>query len=237
MKAQLSLETQTSTIVDQLVEIVRNRIVSGELKPGQKLSEPGLSGEYGISRAPAREALIKLEEQGLIRKTYSGREVARITQRELRELFDIKIALEGFVAYQLAGKLDSPQLKVLTRAIQAMRKHFRPLKIERFRQASSEFHDQVIRIYGNDRITELYQATVGKIRWTTAISLGIAGRPELTIKEHEEILKALKGGESNRACSVFMEHSTSSMERIMSRFPSDNAQNSGDDDGGSKNED
>ena len=215
VEKKLNLEIENNTIVNQLVSILQNRIISGEAKPGSKMSEPSLSKEFGISRVPTREALIILEGQGLIKKTYSGREVVRISNKTLRELFEIKIALEGFISYNLTGKLSTSQEKMLNALILKMEKHISRKENELSRKISADFHDTLIVIFGNMEMTELYKSTVQKIRWATSISFNLPHRYELTVKEHTDILNALKEGKKEHAMYTILMHSTNSMNRIL----------------------
>jgi len=218
MEKKLNLTVKSNTIVNQLVDIIQERIISGKVKPGMKMSEPSLSKEFGISRVPIREALIILEGQGLIRKTYSGREVISINSDTLKELFEIKIALETFVVYRIAGHLSTEQENNLSRLITKIKQYANEDKKGLFRTASADFHDSIITAFGNKKITELYKSTVQKIRWTTSISLNLPHRYELTVDEHTKIFIALKGGNAEKAMKTIMEHSTNSMNRILKQL-------------------
>ena len=69
------MNLQRETFVDKIVEIIENRILSGALQPKGRLSETMLAKEFRVSRGPAREALLRLEEMGLVQKSHAGREV------------------------------------------------------------------------------------------------------------------------------------------------------------------
>jgi DNA-binding GntR family transcriptional regulator len=71
--ADIKLNLNQETLVDRIVDILEDRILTGKLEPGTKLSEVGVANEFGVSRAPAREALQRLQEMNLLQKTYKGR--------------------------------------------------------------------------------------------------------------------------------------------------------------------
>ncbi|NIS61920.1 MAG: GntR family transcriptional regulator, partial [Proteobacteria bacterium] len=73
----ITINLNRETLVDRIVDILEGRILTGELKPTAKLSEARVAKEFGVSRVPAREALQRLQEMNLVRKTRLGREVAK----------------------------------------------------------------------------------------------------------------------------------------------------------------
>jgi DNA-binding GntR family transcriptional regulator len=84
---------------ERLLALIGAGIISGDLAPGEKLTEIGLSKRYGVSRAPLREALLRLEERQLIeRMPFSGTRVASPSLRTLGELYEVRAVLEGLAA-------------------------------------------------------------------------------------------------------------------------------------------
>ena len=77
------IQIQRETLVDRLVELLQESILKGKIKPKTRLSESGVAKIYGVSRVPAREALQRIEERGLVRKNHLGREVIEFSREEL----------------------------------------------------------------------------------------------------------------------------------------------------------
>lgn len=95
------------TLADRVCQQIVNSIVTGELLPGQKISEPGLAKLYGISRGPLREAIRRLEGWRLIeRKPHVGARVVQLSAGELIEIYRVREALEGMASRLAGGEHD-----------------------------------------------------------------------------------------------------------------------------------
>lgn len=93
------------TLVDRIIDILEERILTGELSPRTKLSELGVANEFGVSKVPAREALQRLEEMNQVRKTHVARGVAEFSLEEFREINELKNVVEAFGA--MKGALNA----------------------------------------------------------------------------------------------------------------------------------
>lgn len=92
------------TISSEIFQTLRNRIIQWEYPPGYRLTEEALCQEFNVSRIPVREALHLLEESSLVEKVpHQGCTVRQLNEREINELYDVRLALEGFVVEYLAG--------------------------------------------------------------------------------------------------------------------------------------
>ena len=80
LKEHPLLTARRETLVDRLVQLLQEAICSGKLSPEMAISEAGIAKEFGVSRVPAREALQRLEEMNLVRKTYRGREIMKFSR-------------------------------------------------------------------------------------------------------------------------------------------------------------
>lgn len=91
---------------EQIREVLLERILKGELQPGDRLVEMRLAQELGTSQAPVREALRELQSLGFVEhEPYRGTRVRRVTEEEIAEIFPVRIALEELAAYEAAGRL------------------------------------------------------------------------------------------------------------------------------------
>ena len=108
---------------DVVFNILRQAIITGEFAPGERLMEIALAERLGVSRTPVREAIRKLELEGLVvmipRK---GAEVAKITEKDLRDILDVRCALEELSASLAAEKINEEQKKELKFALLAFEK-------------------------------------------------------------------------------------------------------------------
>src|SRR5262249_47640047 len=103
---------------DRLFSLIRSGIISGDLAPGEKLTEASLAKRYGVSRAPLREALLRLEERQLIERVpFSGMRVASPSLRMLRELYEVRAVLEGLAARRAAALATPRDIAELRAAV------------------------------------------------------------------------------------------------------------------------
>lgn len=103
---------------ERLFGLLRDSIIRGELPPGVAMTEPELAKRFGVSRAPLREALRRLEEQQLLeRSPYRGMRVAQLSSRRVEELYEIREELEALACRRAAGRLTDPDLVQLKEAL------------------------------------------------------------------------------------------------------------------------
>jgi len=212
---------------------IRDRILNMDLKPGQLVSEVILSKELGISRTPIREAFKKLEQEGLIINQNHRKRVYILTIRELEEIFDMKCAVEGYVAY-LAALRKEPSQEVRLRAVMDRMEQF-PIgngsaaftegdhhqRIMAWLEIDEAFHDILYEMAKNRRAQEYIQ---NLNRQWHRLRMGInamEGRIEKSIKEHLDLGKTILAGDAEGA-RVQMVHHLENLKRsiisIMSYF-------------------
>lgn len=137
--AQLSKYRMT----DEVVRLLRSRIVCGELSPGSRVDIPTVAAELGVSRTPVREAVLQLESAGLVtREPYRGAVVAGIDLGRLEEVTALRIDLEGLAARRGASRLTDPDLARMRAAHEALGVALDGAEnaVERFNLLNREFH-------------------------------------------------------------------------------------------------
>jgi len=129
-----------------VVQILRDAITSGRLKPGDRLIEVDLSKELGTSRAPVREALRQLEQEGLVASyPYRGSEVIAVSQDEVEQvLVPIRITLEQFAFSRALGRLTEDDFNELRSLVTEMEDAARTGSTEQLADADIRFHELVI---------------------------------------------------------------------------------------------
>jgi len=197
------------------MDLLEKAIITGKFLPGERLSEAGLAKQLGVSRVPVREALIRLEELQLVRKTYRGREVVRFSSDDLRDLFEVKILIESYSASK-GCKTATPQIKKrLRRLVDRMDECLEPLDYPKLRKVSDQFHNLLVESSGNRKLYEIYLTVVKHTRWTTHTSLERPGRLELSTKEHREIFDAFESGDQKIVKEVIEKHTLEVQEQVI----------------------
>jgi DNA-binding GntR family transcriptional regulator len=129
---------------EQVREALRTRIVDGRLPPGAWLSEPTIAAELQVSRTPVREAIGRLEEEGLVRRTHGlGAFVVELTERDTAEIIGIRAALEGYAAHLAAARISDEELAAVRDAHVTAEAALANDDVDALLAANMAFHDAV----------------------------------------------------------------------------------------------
>ena len=209
------------TLADQAFESLADSIVRGEFLPGAPLSELEISAKFGISRAPAREAIYRLEARGLVRRSrHHGARVVELSIEDLRELFQVREALEGMACRLAAETMTAAELDELTASL-ANHVHQPDLASgAAYYQAGgdNDFHFRIARGSRNGRLVralceDLYHVLrVYRFRSSTH-----PGRAKQAHKEHEAIAAARCARDTAAAEARMREHIRQSWKNIEAR--------------------
>ncbi|WP_312036267.1 GntR family transcriptional regulator [Priestia aryabhattai] len=180
----------------QSYEIIRDRILNGELSAGTKIVEEKIAAELGVSRTPVRESIRKLEYEGLI----VNKKVVKPTEKDLRNMFQVRILLEGYSAQCAASYLNENELNSLYECVEMGRTG----DIEEIMIANERFHEIIVNASNNPVMIDIIdrmQSTIYLFRKTVVFYQ----RPHL-IDEHEQIYQAIKARDSQKAQLLMKNH-------------------------------
>jgi len=181
------------TLRERILETIREAILNGQLKPGEKVAEPELAERFGISRTPIREAFRQLESEGYLTVIpRKGAVVTDLSEREVEEFYSIKSILEGYAARVAAEKMSTKDHERLE-AINARLKQLADEgDVKSFFRVHDEFHELFIRAAGNDKLFDLIGQMLRKFNRLRMASLALPGRMDLSVQEHMKILDAFR---------------------------------------------
>jgi len=135
-----------SSIGQQVAADLRMRILSKDLKNGTVLSENRLSEEYNVSRSPIREALRILEREDLVQLNRMGAKVAGITEKDIDEIYDVRLMMESFVFKNLLKRENNDSLlRELNKILEMMKVAIKYKDADEFSFRDIEFHETIIR--------------------------------------------------------------------------------------------
>ncbi len=184
------------TLREKIVEYIKDAVVSGRLKPGERVPEQEIAEALGISRTPIREAFRQLESEGFISITpRKGAVVSPITDKDVTEFYEIKSLLEGYAARLACPKFSDKDLAGIEAINKKMHRCSERGDVKGFFKLDNEFHDIFLRACGNSRLYTLVHQIVAQFERFRVTALSIEGRMAVSIKQHAEIIKAFK--ESN----------------------------------------
>lgn len=141
---------------DVVFNTLRQAILTGELKPGERLMEIHLANRLGVSRTPIREAIRKLELEGLVTMIpRRGAEVAQITEKSLKDVLEVRRALDALSVELACERISAEELKQLQDACDAFEAATRTKDTKKIAQADVALHDIIVRATANARLIQL----------------------------------------------------------------------------------
>lgn len=192
---------------DVVFKTLRQAILRGELKPGERLMEIQLANKLGVSRTPIREAIRKLELEGLVLMVpRKGAEVAEIKEKGLRDVLEVRRALEELSVELACERIMPEMIDELENAAEEFRKVLKSKDVTEIAQADVNFHDVIYRAADNQRLMQLL-SNLGEqmYRYRVEYLKNPAVYGQL-LKEHEEIISHIKKGEKDEAVRMVCEH-------------------------------
>jgi DNA-binding GntR family transcriptional regulator len=202
---------------------IKDAILGGRLEPGERIVEQSLSNELGVSRSPVREALRRLEQEGLVEATpRRGVSVAAPTVREVTNVYTIREALEGLAARLAASNVDHESLAAMARILVRMEDAIRRGDIKGASRADTQFHARLLEATDNQRLVDLTSQLADLVRRVRAAVLAEPGRAEAALSEHRAILEALAAQDADAAerhMRAHVQRARDHMLRILTRRP------------------
>jgi len=154
-KLQLNMD-EFLPLRDVVFKTLRRGILTGELKPGERLMEIHLANRLGVSRTPIREAIRKLELEGLVTMIpRRGAEVANITEKNLKDVLEVRRALESLAIELACIRITEDKLSVLKEKMEKVEKAMDTKDTTAIASADVMFHDAIVEVSGNDRLIQL----------------------------------------------------------------------------------
>ena len=181
------------TLRESILETIRDAIIRGALKPGEKVAEPELAERFGISRTPIREAFRQLESEGYLTVIpRKGAVVVSFSERDVDEFYAIKSILEGYAARRACEKLTTREIDKLQAINDKLGQLAEGGDIKQFFKVHNDFHDLFIRSADNEKLYELIANLVGKFQRLRIASLSLPGRMRISVQEHDKIIEAFR---------------------------------------------
>ncbi|UPG71079.1 GntR family transcriptional regulator [Roseomonas gilardii subsp. gilardii] len=205
--------SETASLSERVYRRLRDAIAMGSLAPRTRVSERGLAAQLGVSPAPVREALRRLEMEGLvITLPRRGTLVADFGPGQLEEMGRIRVALES-VAAGLAARNATPEaIARLAGQLDAMRAATEAGDAARLAEANTRFHEMIRDMAGNAMLETTLRSLRGYDRVGRQRSLAAPGEFARALAEHTELLDALRLGDQDRAELLMRAHGLRSLQ-------------------------
>ena len=207
----------------QVFERLRNAIIALELPPGAPLSRAELAGQFGVSSTPVRDALMRLEEEGLVDVfPQHATVVSRVDIGRAQQAHFLRQALELEIVRLLTGTHDQSLIIRLDQAIALQQQFARAGDFEAFMAADNDFHAQLYAAAGKQELWTLVRSRSGHIDRLRRLHLPSPGKAQDIVRHHKLIAKAIDAGDPDEAqkhLRIHLSGTLSELAQIRARFP------------------
>ena len=217
-------ENEYLPLRDVVFNTLRHAILRGEFKPGERLMEIQLANKLGVSRTPIREAIRKLELEGLvIMIPRKGAEVADITEKSLRDVLEVRKALEELAVQLACEKITQEELEELEQAGENFKKVLKRSKdITEVAEADVRFHDVIYMATDNQKLIHLLNKLREQMYRYRVEYLKNPDVHEQLTQEHEEIVYHIKRREKVEATAVTCQHIDNQVSAVTDKIRTKN---------------
>ena len=203
---------------DLVVEELRRAILKGEFDPGEWLRQDSLAERFGISHIPVREALTRLEAEGLVERTpHRGARIVTYNSNVVQEYYALRGLLEPYAVELAYARISAADLDELRTLVEQAETLLETDKLGELTQVNWEFHEKLVELCGS----RLVRHVVDRVRRSFQLDtlLMIPERAAASVQEHREIYRALLLGDQERASHLMRQNIENAREAMLSRLP------------------
>jgi len=204
----MNFEIQSHKALSEIVyEELKIIILTGRLKPGARMSEKQLAEDMGISRTPVREAIRKLENDGLVVIEHrKGIYVSEISVEDMLDILEARATLEGLAAAYAARRMNELKKQELLQVSKEFNQAVADCDMAEMVRIDMKFHQRIAEASGNSHLTDIIKQLQDKVlRYRSIYSTGFR-RAEHMAREHKNILDAISEGKEEKAKSEAFNH-------------------------------
>ncbi|MFF3335865.1 GntR family transcriptional regulator [Streptomyces sp. NPDC002888] len=188
---------------ERVLETLRQDIIAGRMGPGDRLVERELAERFGVSRVPVREAIRALVAEGFVLfETPRRTVVRRLTPTDVKELFELREALEVYAAGLAASRATPQALTELRELLESAASATAVGDAEAITDVNTRFHDRILALAGNNLLISVMEPVDGRLRWLTRQN---EEWPQL-LTEHRDLYDAIASGDPERARAHALAH-------------------------------
>ncbi|MDI6631653.1 MAG: GntR family transcriptional regulator [Bacillota bacterium] len=198
-------------------ESLREAIINGVLKPGERLMEVQLAEELGVSRTPVREAIRKLELEGLVvMLPRRGAYVAGISVKDMADVFEVRAALEALAAGLAAERITEEEMEELERSLVEILEVSDTQDLDTIVAYDTRFHDIIYRASRNTWLIQIISNLQDQLQRFRMTTLSRPGRMREAVEEHKKIVEAISERNSELAAQLAREHIENAESSLLS---------------------
>lgn len=214
---------QDKPLSDIIYEGLRSTIVSGLIPPGERLNEKRLSAELKISRTPLRDAIHRLQYEGLLDYVPKvGSRVRRVSVADVSEIYQLRLALEQLAVSNAMGQLTKADYDKLDDNLAKTRQAMANKDLDRVVTLSQEFNQVILQAAGMPRLTQLLTQLKDYLHRFRTISMNSRDRGPRAIEEHQEIVNAMRASDLDKIHEALVRHLSYSKDTIQAYLVEEN---------------
>jgi DNA-binding GntR family transcriptional regulator len=200
------------SVADQVFDYMRSSIVSGALPQGSRVVESQIAKTLDVSRAPVREAVNRLLQEGLLEtKTHFGPSVTTMTRAKIHKLYSVRVAIETLAIRDVANKRPETALAELERLIAEMQICASTNDFLSLVECELAFHQMILNASDNPYVQQIGQMIDGQMRMALAIDNATYASLEEVANEHKPLVDAIIRGDATGAAKLMEIHIMSSL--------------------------
>ncbi|WP_328610844.1 GntR family transcriptional regulator [Amycolatopsis sp. NBC_00345] len=211
---------EAGSLVRAAYAAVREAVLTRELRPGQRVTVRPLSERLGFSPTPVKAALAILEREGfLVSRPHSGYFVAELTAADMRDIYELRSAVDTLAARDLARSRPPELLARLGDLIDGQHAALADGDVTRYAELDREFHALIWQGSPNRRLLAIADLLGAQLQLGQNVTISVPGRPEASLGEHREILDALRSGDTAAAEQATRRHITQVIRALETALP------------------
>ena len=200
-------ENEYLPLRDVVFNTLRQSILTGELKPGERLMEIHLADKLGVSRTPIREAIRKLELEGLVTMIpRRGAEVAQITEKNLRDVLEVRRALDALAVELACDRITAEELEELRAACESFEIETKKGNANQVARADVALHDIILKASGNSKLMQMISNFSQQMYRYRLEYVKDEGNYDRLIREHRIISEAVRDKDKETGAKAIKSH-------------------------------
>ena len=211
------LEHKTISLAEQVLERLENDILTGKYQRGEVLTELKLVSDLGVSRTPVREALHRLEQEHIIEITQKGILVLGVTEQDLKDIFAIRLRIEGMASAFAVENMTPEQLNELKETLELQEFYVGKQDPERIKTMDSKFHQLIYRYCGSAVLNDTLMPLHKKVQKYRRASVENNSRAQQSAREHRAIFEAIEARNAELAEKYTTEHIANAANHILKK--------------------
>ncbi len=213
---------------DVVFNTLRQAILTGDLKPGERLMEIHLANKLGVSRTPIREAIRKLELEGLVTMIpRRGAEVAQITEKSMNDVLEVRRSMDALCVELACERISEQELDALDKACDNFAEAVKTKDIRKIAQADVALHDIIVQATGNRRLVQLINNLSEQMYRYRFEYLKDISRHQSLIAEHRKIYEGILEKNKEKATSAAKLHIDNQEKAIIEQIRLEKEKHSG----------